>query len=931
MVRRQSDLWALTVVAAAMAAVWPDGAIAQTPSAPTPASEAAAAPSPTEPAEPDAPQKITVTGTRASLLKARELKRNSAVVQDSIAAEDLGRFPDDNVADSLSHVTGVTISRTHGGEGQYVNVRGLGPEYSIVTLNGRVLATDGDGREFAFDVLPSETIHGADVMKSAEASQIEGSIGGSVNLRSARALTNPGRRASIRFEGNYNDLSENGGGKISGVYSDTFDGNRVGLVLGAVYASQRTRSDSLLDFTYNPDSPGEIDANGDGRITPDEQNLLGVCCVAFGAIEQKKQRTALSAALEWKPTDELRLTFDALGTRLDAPAIGYHQAYYVEHAEDRWSDVTIKDHLVTGMTIHGLTPEVVTRTEHRVVDTTQVGLNGEWKATGDLTLEADGYVSRSARNSGGKDTWVVAGIPGHHTGYFSANRNALPDIRVTLEDGRDLATASPTLGNSDYALHWAELGGDDIHDTVKGLSLGGKLAVEWGPVERLRFGVSDTRRAKSRRTVDNLENACQYCNYHYTFSQLGADVVRPLTLQNFMRNAGGSFPTTFVRFDTAAYFNALKALDGVEILDENGQPTGTYYDSSLMAAQFNPVHSYRVTEDTQAAYFQADLAGDDWFANVGLRVVRTKTTSRTAVNRIIAIHDPTPDDPTSSPDVTYSPAEPVSASGEYTKLLPSLNFAYRFRPNLQLRMAAAKVMSRPSLDQLVPTAEDHAQDRTWRIDVRGDANLKPIDATQADLSLEWYYSRRSMVSGALFWKDIRHFVTYTLDDNVDIGVPGCRFDIQHPINGDKARILGYEFGLQHLFDNGFGINLKYTGTDTRAHVNGRHVGQLEGVSRSAVSLALLYEDEQLNAQLAVDHSGRFTEQLEAVGSYSRYGEPLTWVTASLAYSLTDDITLFLEGKNLTDAVYRANLGRSDALAGFETWGRTYTAGMTVKF
>ncbi|MEK8030048.1 TonB-dependent receptor [Ideonella sp. DXS29W] len=935
MVRGHSDLWALSGLAAALALAWPAWAGAQS----TPVDAGAAAPN-TAPAEPaasmpaadaDTAQQITVTGTRASLLKARELKRNSAVVQDSIAAEDLGRFPDDNVADSLSHVTGVTISRTHGGEGQFVNVRGLGPAYSIVTLNGRILATDGDGRDFAFDVLPSETIYGADVMKSAEASQIEGSIGGSVNLRSARALANPGRHVSLRLEGQYNDLSEQGGSKVSGVYSDTFAGNRVGVVLGAVVASQRTRSDSVLDFTYNPDSPGEFDANGDHRITPDEQNLLGVCCVAFGAVEQKKQRTALSAAVEWKPTDDLRLTFDALGTRLDAPAIGYHQAYYVEHAEDRWSDVSIRDHLVTGMTIHGLTPEVVTRTENRVVDTSQIGLNGQWKATGDLTLEADGYVSRSVRDSGGKDTWVVAGIPGNHTGYFSANRHALPDIRVTLEDGRDLAAASSTLGNDDYALHWAELGGDDIHDTVKGLSLGGKLAVEWGPVERLHFGVADTRRAKSRRTVDNLENACQYCNYHYTFADLGADVVRPLTLKNFMRHAGGSFPTTFVRFDTAAYFDALKALDGVEILDDNGQPTGTYYDSSLMAARVNPVRSYRVTEDTQSAYFQADLSGDDWSANVGLRLVRTQTTSRTAVNRIIAIDDPTPDDPTSSPDVTYSPAEPVSARGEYTKLLPSVNFAYRFRPDLQLRLAAAKVMSRPSLDQLVPTAEDHTLDRTWRIDVRGDANLKPVDATQADLSLEWYYTRRSMVSGALFWKNIRHFVTYAIDDNVDIGVPGYLFDIQHPINGDRARILGYEFGFQHLFDNGFGVNLKYSGTDTRARVNGREAGDLEGVSRSAVSIALLYEDDRLNAQVALDHSGRYTEALDAVGSYSRYGEPLTWVTASAAYNLTPEITLFIEGKNLTDAYYRANLGRPDALAGFETWGRTYTAGLTIKF
>ena len=112
-------------------------------------------------------EEIVVTGTRAALAESLERKKDAQGVQDSIVAEDLGRFPDDNVADSLSHITGITLQRTRGGEGQYVNVRGLGPSFSIVTLNGRILATDGDGREFAFDVLPSEIINGADVYKSA--------------------------------------------------------------------------------------------------------------------------------------------------------------------------------------------------------------------------------------------------------------------------------------------------------------------------------------------------------------------------------------------------------------------------------------------------------------------------------------------------------------------------------------------------------------------------------------------------------------------------------------------------------------------------------------------------------------------------------------------------------------------------------------------
>ena len=179
--------------------------------------------------ETDAAQigEVVVTGTRAALIESRDRKREAGIVEDSIVAEDLGRFPDDNVADSLSHITGVTVQRTRGGEGQYVSVRGLGPEFSIVTLNGRILATDGDGREFAFDVLPSEVIAGADVYKSALASNLEGSIGGTINLTSARPLDTRGLRVSMSLEGDYNDLSEKDGYKVSGVFSNTFADDRM--------------------------------------------------------------------------------------------------------------------------------------------------------------------------------------------------------------------------------------------------------------------------------------------------------------------------------------------------------------------------------------------------------------------------------------------------------------------------------------------------------------------------------------------------------------------------------------------------------------------------------------------------------------------------------------------------------------------------------
>ena len=147
---------------------------------------------------------VIVSGVRASLGRAVEIKRGAGTVQDSISAVELGKFPDDNVADSLSHITGVAITRTAGGEGQKVSVRGLGPEYTLTTFDGRILATDGAGRDFAYDVLPSDVISGADVIKGAQASLPEGAIGGLVNLRSGSPFDQKGQQAIARFEGDRN-------------------------------------------------------------------------------------------------------------------------------------------------------------------------------------------------------------------------------------------------------------------------------------------------------------------------------------------------------------------------------------------------------------------------------------------------------------------------------------------------------------------------------------------------------------------------------------------------------------------------------------------------------------------------------------------------------------------------------------------------------
>jgi len=918
----------------------------QAPDAPVPApatqSGASAAPAPAAapavvaPAAPgDAVDTVVVTGARASLAKSLDIKRNAAVVVDSISATELGRFPDDNVADSLSHINGVSITRTAGGEGQYVGIRGLPSGYAIVTLNNRILATDGEGRDFAFDVLPSEVISGADVLKSAEAGQLEGGIGGVVNLKSARPFDNPGFHTSLRAEGDYNDMSYLHGSKVSGVVSATSPDKTMGILVGAVVSTTRVRSDTLNYNTYDASTPGSFDVNGNGAIDPNEQNLLAHCCIAFGSTFEQKKRDALSATFEWRPSRDFKLSVDGLATRLDAPQVGYNQAYYAEYTPGNWSNAAVTKGLISSMTVSNFVPEVANVTVARKVTTNQIGLNAEWRATPDLTLTGDLYSSKSIRDEGGNDTFVVSGIAGNNTLHWSDNARALPNLSVTLENGMDLATglANGQLGDANYGLHYVGLSGDNVHDTVTGATLNGRYALDLGVVESIDFGVTATNRKKTKDHVDNdwTGGSCQYCNmYGTTFASLGSQVVSTLTLPNFMQGAGGVFPKSFVSFNVPAYLAALKKLNGQPNTNP-GVPDGTLFDFSQTLPTLDPVNSYVVDEKSLATFAQANLAGEGWTGNVGLRLIRTRTKSSTSVDNILSVYDPTPDVATSSPTVTYSDPQATSASGSYSMPLPSANFAYWLQPKLQLRLDAAQVMSRPALNQLAQTQTDQTINRVYELSIAGNPDLKPTKAWQQDLSLEWYYQPKSALTMALFAKQIKDFITTQTTNNVDIGVPGHLYTVQMPVNGDRGLVEGIELGLQHLYDNGFGVRVQYTHIQSKAWVMGQYVGQLEAVVPSRTSLGLIYEKGPISSSLSFDYTSKYTVNSTTEANLPNIADPLLWVTASASYDLNKHVKLFFEGKNLSNAVYRSTLGDTGALYGFSAWGRTFTGGVSVKF
>ena len=597
-------------------------------------------------------EEIVVTGLRASLEKSLDIKKNATVVLDSINAEELGRFPDADVADSLEHLPGITITRTTGGEGQKVSVRGFGPQYNIVTLNGRILATDDDARDLAFDVLPSEVISGADVLKSSEASAAEGSIGGTVNLRTASPFDNPGLHGGAHAEANYNDMSRLHGHKFSLFVEDTMLDNTLGFLLAGVQSDNHTRTDSLN--AYNQDIYDATTYPFEGG--PGSVPLTAApCCITFGSIFDEKKREALSGSLEWRPTDTLKLGVDGLWTKLQDPQIGYNQSYYFPYGIDQngngtWSDAgaTVKNGVVTGVTSSNFTPEIVNNTINRNVVTSMYGFKGSWTPTDKFSLDFDAYRSTANRPEGGTDTFVTAGLVSAQPNAedfitFTDLPHSLPSINVMVPPSQLGLTACPNgtasatkagycsytalmnsgfLNNNKYwSTHYDGLNGYSVHDQVTGFTLDGSIQASLGFFDKLMFGFGYNHREKSRVDSSNdwTNGSGQYGTLYqtvgcpvqcspYSFGSQGFNVISFTSPPNFLRGAGGSYPLVLPQLNTAQLLAFLASLNGKPNPAVcTTLPCSSVFNLADTLPQPNPFNSYEVTEKTYLLLYGGDF------------------------------------------------------------------------------------------------------------------------------------------------------------------------------------------------------------------------------------------------------------------------------------------------------------------------------------
>jgi TonB-dependent receptor len=961
----------LFVAAAALSSNFPAFAVDSTNTATADAATSATTAAATASDSPDL-QEIVVTGMRASLEKSLQIKRDASVVLDSINAEELGKFPDADVADSLEHLPGITISRTTGGEGISVNVRGLGPQYNITTLNNRILATDDDGRDLAFDVLPSEVISGADVLKSTQASALEGSIGGTVNLRTASAFDNPGFHGGVHAEGNDNDMSDLKGSKFSAFVSDTNDDRTLGFLLGAVHSDIKIRTDSLNAYNqniYGPTTYPFDDPNGTPlAATP--------CCITFGSIFDDKKRDALSGSLEWHPSSELKIVADGLWTHLDDPQVGYNESYYFASPDTigtSWSNPVVKNGVVTGVTVSDFQPEMVNNTVDRVVTTTMFGLNVEWKPIDRLRFTADGYRSTANRPEGGQDSFVTAGLVTNtptapDTLIFSDVPNSLPNFNVLVPPSQLGLTACPKgtasstnpgscsytslmnsgfLNNNNYwSTHYDGLNGYSVHDQVTGFTLDGSFDVGAGWFDKILFGAGYSNRDKSRTDISNdwTNGSGQYGTLYqtagcpvqcdpYSFGSLGFPVISMVSVPNFMQGAGGSYPTTLPQLNVGQLLAFLKGLNGKpNPFFCSSLPCSQPFDFSETLPQANPYNSYVVTEKTFSVYGEMTFAGNNWGGNLGLRVVRTNTTASTAIAAPTSLWTPSINSSTETWNVQYATGQESVTEGHYILPLPSANFNYWVVPDrVQLRAAVAETMSRPDLDELAPTSSNNAENGQPQLAYGGTAGLKPIKATQVDFSAEWYYHPHSALTVALFGKKIRDDIYTETIPNVNLGtlqyiggppggkIPGTPFlwTITEPANGAKSTFYGVELAWQHIMDNGFGAHFQYTRTENKSYdQNGNSIGAINAVPPMTLSAGLLYDKGHISADVNWDYAASFQSecsQCTEVPGWPAVTSPFQWLTASAHYKIYKEFQIYVEGKNLTNSVARTYLNGNPLL------------------
>ncbi|SHM16663.1 MULTISPECIES: TonB-dependent receptor [Sphingobium] len=933
---------------------------------------------------------IVVTGFRASLNSALSMKRQEAAAIDSIVAEDIGKFPDSNLAESMQRVPGIALQRGDGGEGRNISVRGLGPAFTRTRINGMegtsqtgssdIYGAGNNGRSFDFNVFPTEIFSALSVRKTPSADVEEGSLGATVDLSAPKPMEQKEDFVlSMTARGVYNELSKEVDPRASLLVSKKFGDSGFGILGSVAYQKRHIREvgysavDILSANTnggfcspvgFAPQNPADNAAKGADALNCSTGNPRTSTSAAYQAIydlrrddlpntpgsgaflpriprylnsEQNQERIGGSLTLQFNPDDDTDISLDMLYSRFEVTRRDNYIAAisFARSAANNGQPMTsVRDIEFdeNGSLVQGVFDGVDVRSEglvdHFVSTFKQANLNFRRRLNDSLEL---------------------SGIVGFNRSIWDGKKRLQTFMDAIDTDGFSIdyskGGTTPTLGF-----------GIDVNDPAS-------FNYAPGRSDGTVLGGFSYQGKPSKNTTDNMTADI---NLKWTVSDAfsikgGAQYRRSNFLSTFLRPYNAD---TVVRALPAGTTLAdiTTTITGVDKLWGHGAPsswaaidpdkwadTFGFDDVRYCGVECGGGRS-RVREEVMSSYLMAnfdlsDAIGFGIRGDVGMRYVKTDMLS----SGYIAVAQ------ASSP--TGLTGQFAAASNSYDDWLPSANIVVEPVENVLVRFSGAKVMARPELGLLTPTSGVNPVTRVGNVN---NPFLDPIRANTFDVAVEWYFRPGSLLSAAFFYKDIKSFIQ-NVNSQIpfnQLGLPNALlensntlpdelFTVSQPFNTPGGKLKGIELNAQIPFTfldgffSNFGVLANYTHVTSKidyilASVNGvptvTTTADLVGLSPNTASGTLYYEDDKFSIRTTGNFRDKFIRGIPASPGSDLQGNAKTfYMDASASYNVTDRLKIIVEAQNLTDEQNRLYIDsqRQDTL--FETRiGRTFTFGVTYR-
>lgn len=849
-----------------------------------------------QPERPGDAQTVIVTGVRAALEQSLRQKRSADAVVEVVTAEDIGKMPDKNVADAIQRLPGVNTQSSAGGEGGFgendrVSLRGTSPSLQQTLFNGHAIST-GDwfvlnqvggnvGRSSSFSLLPSELVGSVVVQKSATADLVEGGVSGAINVITRRPLD---FKQALTVEGsvqaNYNDLRGKTEPQVSALVSWKNPASTFGVLLQGFSEKQAVRRDGQEILGYTPISATSAAA----QANPALAGVVVPTFIGAALFEQTKKRQGGAFDIEAKPSRDVGIDLNGFYSKLEAP----HQntnwlaapANSINSAGLIPQNPVVRNGTLVGAGFSANSGEVdnIYRPDAGG-ESWYVDLNGRWRVTDDLSFTGKvgkthgvGYDRNDVYYQNNVDGGMVYGL------------NGLSPASVSYPGGTT---------NRPGSTAWAGGGEAQSVDQEKYAQADGEWRVrdvEW--LQAIRFGA---RWTDHERTAEHpletrpgplgFTNPGPVWNGEHYPSDFGSDL-------------GGFVFNDYFKYSGAA-LGAWGAVPGNRLLD--------------YTLRHNWLDEFQVGEKTAALYGMADFSVDRFSGNVGLRAVETRQT--TVVNL-----------PGGANPITgsaFGPYTPTTYKRTYRDYLPSANLKYDARSDLVLRASVAKTMARPDYSALGGSVSlnDDALSGSG-----GNVNLDPIRSVNYDVTAEWYYAPKALLSAGLFYMDFSSIVAQgTSTGSYYNNKRGTftEYQITSPYN-TSAKNKGVELSWQQPLWNNFGMLTNYTYADGELDDG----GELLNSSRNTWNVTGYYENERFSARLAYNYRSSYKAGVDRGASQHVDGMPS--LAASVNVKINEHLTLTFDGLNLTNETIKMYAENKDRPRAFYSNGRTFYVGLRGK-